>query len=76
MVHKMIKKVTEDYIVPKDDADVKELLGKAKKEIKDEDDGDIMDDYDEGMQEFTDSLKGKEEKEPSETKTEEIRALG
>jgi hypothetical protein len=74
MVHKLIKKVTEEYIEPKDDEEVKKILGKTEK--KDEKETDIMDDYDSGMWEFLDSMRGTEEKDPAKKKTSEIRALG
>ncbi len=78
MVHKMIKKVTEEYIVPKDQKDVEEILGKKVKaeEVK-EDDDTFKEDYEEGMDEFMDSLGGShKELEPKNIKRSEIRALG
>jgi hypothetical protein len=67
----MIKKITEEVFEPKDDEEVKKILGQTEKAEEKEDETDIMDDYDEGMDEFTESLGGKKEK-----KTSEIRALG
>lgn len=76
MVHKLIKKVTEEYIVPKDDEDAKKIIGIEKKPEKEEKETDVVDDYDEGMGEFLESLGGKEEPIKTPKKTEEIRALG
>lgn len=80
MVHKLIKKTTEEWIIPKDEKEIKQLtkIETPEKELE-EKETDVMDDYDEGMKEFLESLGGKEETKKipkKEIKTEEIRALG
>mgnify|MGYP006270807035 CR=1 FL=1 len=50
MVHKMIKKTTEEWIEPKDEKEVDKLLSKAQEEKKKE--TDVVDDYSESLEQF------------------------
>jgi hypothetical protein len=71
----MIKKTTEEWITP----DSKEELDKLTKVQEPDKDvtkeTDVMDDYEESMKEFTESLAGNNN-DDKKNKTDEIRALG
>jgi hypothetical protein len=60
--------------VPKDDEEAKKLLDKAEKKPA-EDNTDVMDDYDDGMDEFVEAMKG-DDGQPKVKKNSDISALG